>query len=496
MIEQAEAEAEQLIIKISDIKIGNRLRKKVGDVSSLAASISSNGLLHPVVIDENNELIGGARRIAAYKLLGRDMIPYRRINSSNPMQAEYDENVERSNFALEDIAEIYKRVQASRINHRPPTSECSPSSGSDEMKDDDNKVGNLPTNNTAMPNNSLFPKGATDFVTGKICNRSEQTVNKIVKIVNSAKNNPQIQEIVDRIDNGKTSIDYGYKQVLRLEDRDRLKLTPPKGQYEILYIDPPWSYDFHNINGTPEDHYPTMTDEEIMQMVVPAAEEKAVLFLWVPYPKNQVAFDVIASWGFEYKSKIIWVKDKLGIGHYVRAKHEELFISVKNGGFGIPVEQDRPESVIFAERGQHSKKPEIFYELIERMYPERTRIELFARGEPRNGWDSWGLEAKIHNALANNNNNNNTASLEQEEKPHHSEEQEDEEEEEEEQEEDSDLARFRSFGRPIFQNDSPRLYNYMNFVKVDPRLGRADYPGNIAGQIVMNVLYYYTKPMI
>jgi ParB family transcriptional regulator, chromosome partitioning protein len=40
----------------------SNLRKRVGDVSSLAASISTIGLLHPIVIDENNKLVGGARR--------------------------------------------------------------------------------------------------------------------------------------------------------------------------------------------------------------------------------------------------------------------------------------------------------------------------------------------------------------------------------------------------------------------------------------------------
>lgn len=56
----------------------------------------------------------------------------------------------------------------------------------------------------------------------------------------------------------------------------------------------------------------------------------------------------------------------------------------------------------------------------------------------------------------------------------------------------SDEERFKLFGEPEYQDDSPRLYNVWNFAKRDPRLGYES-PGNIPGQIAMNVLYYYTK---
>lgn len=63
-----------------------------------------------------------------------------------------------------------------------------------------------------------------------------------------------------------------------------------------------------------------------------------------------------------------------------------------------------------------------------------------------------------------------------------------------EQQFEPDLEHFRSFGRSEYQNDTPMLYNAKMFMRADPRLGRLDYPGNTSGQIVMNFLYYYTKP--
>ena len=47
--------------------------------------------------------------------------------------------------------------------------------------------------------------------------------------------------------------------------------------------------------------------------------------------------------------------------------------------------------MIEASRTEHSEKPEIVYELIEAMYPDYRKIEMFARKQ-RPGWESWGDE--------------------------------------------------------------------------------------------------------
>jgi len=50
-----------------------------------------------------------------------------------------------------------------------------------------------------------------------------------------------------------------------------------------------------------------------------------------------------------------------------------------------------PASVIRSRRREHSRKPDEVHELIERMYPELPKLELFAR-KARPGWDVWGNE--------------------------------------------------------------------------------------------------------
>lgn len=181
--------------------------------------------------------------------------------------------------------------------------------------------------------------------------------------------------------------------ILRADKREQRPAPPPAepatGTYPVLYADPPWRYEH---NETPdlravENHYPTMTVEEIAALDVPAADD-AVLFLWATNPKLREALAVMDAWGFGYRTNACWVKDRFGMGYYVRGQHELLLIG-RRGNPGVPEPGDRPSSVIEAHRREHSGKPEAVYELIERMYPDASRVELFAR-ESRSGWEPWG----------------------------------------------------------------------------------------------------------
>jgi len=98
--------------------------------------------------------------------------------------------------------------------------------------------------------------------------------------------------------------------------------------------------------------------------------------------------EVMKSWGFEYKTNLTWVKNQMGVGHYVRGRHELLLLGIK-GKIGTPIIV--PDSVINAKRRKHSQKPDQVYEIIESMYPNKKYIELFARNQ-REGWTSWGDE--------------------------------------------------------------------------------------------------------
>ena len=166
----------------------------------------------------------------------------------------------------------------------------------------------------------------------------------------------------------------------------------PTGRYQILYADPPWRYDFAASSTREiENQYPTLDVAEICALpVADMAAEDAVLFLWATNPKLLEALQVVTAWGFAYRTNMVWVKHAIGMGYYARQRHELLLIATR-GTPGTPAAADRPDSVIEAPRGRHSAKPGEARQAIEAMYPDWSRVELFAR-EEHSGWDGWGNE--------------------------------------------------------------------------------------------------------
>lgn len=167
--------------------------------------------------------------------------------------------------------------------------------------------------------------------------------------------------------------------------------------YNVILADPPWSYRNDGANrlwGLASQQYPTMTNAQIMAYFYTLkirVAENAALFLWVTNPHLFTGGAVMEAWGFEYKTCFMWEKtdDCPGIGFYIRSKHEQCLLGIR--GRMRPRQDLSPpiDSVWKSPRTKHSRKPIVAYEDIERMYPDATRLELFAR-EIRPGWDQIG----------------------------------------------------------------------------------------------------------
>jgi N6-adenosine-specific RNA methylase IME4 len=332
----------------------------------LKKSIAENGLYHPITINQHDDVLDGHHRLKVCQEL--------RIKPEFEVK-EFDDELLEEIFVI-DTNVARRQLSAFRrgellLSKKKPVLE---------------KI--------AKQNMSLAGKGVKSFTPLERVNEelarqagmSHMQLHKVETIMEKAP-----EDLKEKVRSGKTTINNAYTQVIRAEDRNKPKPAPPEGQYEILYVDPPWTYEIPG-RGTPENHYPVMSDDEIMTLPVPAAEN-AILFLWTTYPQLDTAIDITRAWGFTYRSNLVWVKDKFGTGFYFRGQHELLLLGVKGNGLGVPAEVDRHSSVLFAPRMEHSRKPAKVYELIEAMYPGRTRLEMFARGEAREGWKTWGLEA-------------------------------------------------------------------------------------------------------
>lgn len=165
------------------------------------------------------------------------------------------------------------------------------------------------------------------------------------------------------------------------------------GQFDVIYADPPWRYDFSRSKSRSiENHYSTMTHSDICNLSVPA-KNNSILLLWAVAPRLPEALDVMSAWGFDYTTCAVWDKVKMGMGYYFRGQHELLLVG-KRGTPPVPAPSTRPRSVIVSPRTRHSAKPEELYDLIDKMWPDCEKLELFARHrKPRFQWTFWGDQA-------------------------------------------------------------------------------------------------------
>lgn len=159
------------------------------------------------------------------------------------------------------------------------------------------------------------------------------------------------------------------------------------GPFGVIYADPPWRYDNATPNRRIENHYPTMSDEEICALKVPAAKD-CILYLWAVAPRLEAGLTVMKAWGFAYKTQAVWDKVKTGMGYWWRGQHEILMVGTR-GNVSPPPQPLRKASVIRCPRGRHSAKPEQVRQWIEQWYPDVPKLEMFSRLK-RPGWEVFG----------------------------------------------------------------------------------------------------------
>jgi N6-adenosine-specific RNA methylase IME4 len=168
-------------------------------------------------------------------------------------------------------------------------------------------------------------------------------------------------------------------------------LEPLKGKFNVIVCDPPWGdgaeYDPDGFRGP--GNYPKMTMAEIKAIKLPA-DDDCILWLWGIDLFLKETLEVIEAWGFERKSTLVWVKDKFGLGHWLRNQHEYCFLCIK----GKPVfHGENIPSILHAPRQAHSEKPDEFYVLAEKASPYKAKLDYFAR-KKREGWICYGDEVK------------------------------------------------------------------------------------------------------
>ena len=174
-------------------------------------------------------------------------------------------------------------------------------------------------------------------------------------------------------------------------------------QFPTILADPPWRFTNRTGKMAPEhrrlSRYGTLTMDEIASLPVSmCAAPTAHLYLWVPNALLPEGLRIMAAWGFQYKSNLVWHKvrkdggsDGRGVGFYFRNVTEMLLFGVRGKNARTLAPGRRQVNYVGTRKREHSRKPDEQYEIIESCSPGPF-LELFARGK-RKGWSMWGNEA-------------------------------------------------------------------------------------------------------
>jgi N6-adenosine-specific RNA methylase IME4 len=238
----------------------------------------------------------------------------------------------------------------------------------------------------------------------KVANVSHDTIAK-VKVI-EAKATPEVKA---QLSSGEVSINQAYqdikkeeKKTERLNQIEEIKvkieeenLTVENKKYHVIAIDPPWNYkekggftseDYDSKSNRGAVDYPTMNLEQIKKIELPEADD-CVLFLWTTHAFLKNSFEILEHWGYNYKATLVWDKVKMGLGRTIRMQVEFCLIAIK----GNPIINGSSERDIIAEaRREHSRKPEAFYEMVDRMCIG-NKLDYFSRNN-RINWEHYGAE--------------------------------------------------------------------------------------------------------
>ncbi len=173
--------------------------------------------------------------------------------------------------------------------------------------------------------------------------------------------------------------------------------------FSTILADPPWQFINRTGRMAPEhrrlNRYDTLDTKQICQLPISSvAASKSHLYLWVPNALLPDGLRVMAAWGFECKSNIVWEKirkdggpDGRGVGFYFRNVTEILLFGIRGKNNRTLAPGGRQVNFLATRKREHSRKPDEQYDIIEACSPGPF-LELFARGE-RPGWTGWGNQA-------------------------------------------------------------------------------------------------------
>lgn len=433
-------------VRIDLIDSIGRLREvDLQKVAALKASIEEIGLHTPIYVtgpragsdDEARprvRLVAGAHRLEAMRQLGREWIGayYYDGDDLDAELWEIDENLCRAELTPADRALcVFRRKEIYLMKH-PETAHGAVGNGREKSRQLGDSTGEETKRFTTA---TAEATGQSERAVQRDAERGEKISDKALRMLRGTHHDKGTT--LDRLKSLRTDEQEVYVKALFDSDKEKIREAKalrdskqklsrsvrfeiikaiadkgavrtgemPVAAFPVVYADPPWEQESYS-EETGQDkglRYPAMPLDEIKALCAgersPATRD-AILLLWTTASRLKDGLDVMAAWGFAYKSHLVWDKVNIGMGRWVRDRHELLLIGTR-GDFPGLIPGTQPHSVHSEVKGPHSVKPTWFAGEIDRLFPDLPKLELFQRKESlhfadvRNGptWSFWGFEA-------------------------------------------------------------------------------------------------------
>ena len=382
------------------------------ELQSLADDIKANGLVHPIITFEG-KILDGRNRFAACKVAKVEpkFVEYRGIIP--PLVWALSTNIHRRHLTPSQAAmvaarakpifeaEAKKRQVATLKKGDAPVSANLRGRGKGKASVEAAKASGAKARSVESAD-VVLKHGTPEVV--RAVDRGQLAVSAAAELSRlPTETQRAVMERVDKREGG--DIRPGLVRALVKQENKKkvaaeIEAEPspmPEGPYRVVVSDPPWAYDKRSGDATHRGDlpYPSMSTEEICALDVGALahEDGCILWLWTTNAFMRDAFRVLDAWGFQEKTILTWVKDRMGLGDWLRGRTEHCILAVK----GKPtILLNNETTVLEGPLREHSRKPEEFYALVDKMCPG-SKIEMFCR-TPREGWAKWGAETSKFNA--------------------------------------------------------------------------------------------------
>ena len=386
-------------------------------LAELAADIRENGLREPIQILDG-QIIDGRNRHRACEMAGVTPQFKQVAADANPWALVWSLNGQRRDLSTdqryilwkqcsENDAEwqaAQKRIQDEANRKRAEAAKAQENRANQHTKSADNA--GAPTNsgptsedNAAVEKNQKPKSKPTPSEKNKGTKSKAQAANVDRGTVERnewlERHRPDLHK---KVAAGELSSSRAYTQAQKdkkkeaLNDISAQEVKAAQGVYDVIVLDPPWQMEKIEREVAPNQaafDYPTMDEDALTALEIPAADDCHV-WVWTTHKHLPMSLRLIKAWGLKYVCTFVWHKP---------GGFQPYNLPQFNCEFAIYCRKGAPQFIDLkafpvcfnAPRGEHSEKPEEFYEIVRRVTGGR-RLDMFNRRKIE-GFDGWGNEA-------------------------------------------------------------------------------------------------------